>query len=113
MVGAILRTSIGHLVGEGSSFPITFTANMVATWLLCFFAAGVLAKIIHNPQIREAITVGFLGSFSTFSALSMETVLLIENGQIVTAVSYVLASVIGGIAVGLFGFHCGRKLVSP
>lgn len=111
--GAILRTSIGHWMGEESSFPIaTFTVNMVATWLLCFFATGILAKIIHHPQLQEAVTVGFLGSFSTFSAFSIETVLLIENGQIVTAMSYVLASFIGGIAVGLFGFYCGRKLVS-
>lgn len=114
MMGAILRTSIGHWIGEGNSFPIaTFTVNMVATWLLCFFAAGALEKVIHKQQFREAITVGFLGSFSTFSAFSIETVLLIENGQQFTAISYVVASVVGGIVIGLFGFYCSRKSVSP
>lgn len=110
MGGAILRTAIGQWMGEASYFPFaTFTVNMVATWLLCFFAAGVLPEIIHNQQIREAVTVGFLGSFSTFSALSIETVLLIENGQMIVALSYVVASIFGGIGIGYFGFYCGRR----
>ncbi|AOV07045.1 hypothetical protein BI350_05430 [Sporosarcina ureilytica] len=113
MFGAILRTAIGQWMGEGSHFPIaTFTVNMLATWLLCFFAAGVLQKIIHNQQIIDAVTVGFLGAFSTFSALSMETVLLVESGRIVLAILYVGFSLVGGIMIGLFGFYCGRKLVA-
>ena len=36
-------------------------------------------------MIQDAITTGFLGSFTTFSALSMETVLLFENGELVIA----------------------------
>lgn len=106
MFGAILRTTIGLWIGEGSSFPVaTFLVNMVATWLLCFIATGVL----KNQRLQEIVTVGFLGSFSTFSAFSMETVLLFENGQILTVIVYVSASILSGIAIGLFGFRCGRK----
>ncbi len=110
MFGAVLRTSIGLWIGEGDTFPIaTFSVNMIATWILCFFASGALYHVMKNKQFWEIVTVGFLGSFSTFSAFSMETVLLFENGQLLLAIVYVVASIVGGISVGLFGFICGRK----
>lgn len=110
MCGAILRTSIGMWVGEGDTFPIaTFSINLVATWLLCFLATGVFHHVLKSAQLREAINVGFLGSFSTFSTFSMETVLLVESGQMLIAVLYVVMSLVGGIGIGYFGFYCGRK----
>ncbi len=110
MFGAILRTSIGLWMGEGHAFPVaTIFVNLVATWLLCLIATGVLDHVLKNKQLKEMITVGFLGSFSTFSAFSIETVLLFESGKFLIAILYVSASVIGGICMGLFGFHCGRK----
>lgn len=110
MFGAILRTLIGVWMNETTAFPIaTFSVNMIATWLLCLLAAGVLPNVLKNKQLREMVTVGFLGSFSTFSAFSIETVLLFENGEVMIAVCYILASLIGGIAIGCYGFYVGRK----
>lgn len=110
MFGAVLRTSIGLLIGGGNAFPTaTFCVNMLASWLLCFMATGILDQIVGRIQLREMITVGFLGSFSTFSAFSIETVLLFESGQLLIAFMYVSASILGGIGIGLFGFYCGRK----
>ncbi len=108
--GALLRTMIGHVIRSESGFPFaTWTVNMIATFLLCFIVAGVLQKFPIDQDIEEAITVGFLGSFSTFSALSIETVLLIENGLLAMAVLYVVASFVGGIGAGMLGFAMGRK----
>lgn len=99
MFGAVLRTSIGIWLGEENTFPVaTFSVNMIATWLLCFLAGGVPHTILKNEQLREALTIGFLGSFSTFSAFSMETVLLMKQGQIVLAIVYVFVSIIGGLS---------------
>lgn len=110
MCGAILRTSIGVWMNETTAFPIaTFSVNMVATWLLCLLTAGVLPNVLKNKQYREMVTVGFLGSFSTFSAFSMETVLLFEAGEVMLAILYILTSLIGGLVVGRFGFFVGRK----
>lgn len=110
MIGAILRTTIGVWVGEEHVFPIiTFSINLIATWILCFLATGVLDRVMQNDLFHEAVTVGFLGSFSTFATFSIETVLLIESGHIILASLYICASIIGGLCIGYFGFFCGRK----
>lgn len=110
MIGAVLRTSIGLWIGEGHAFPVaTFLVNMIATGILCLLTTGVLSSMLKNETVQQAITTGFLGSFSTFSAFSMETILLFESGQAVTAIIYILMSLIGGICIGLMGFYYGRK----
>ena len=112
-LGAVSRAVIGQIIHDESGFPIaTLTVNIIGTFLLCFLVTGMVRKISAKQEIQEAITTGFLGSFTTFSALSMETVLLVENGQIVMGVLYVGLSIIGGLSAGLLGFHVGRKKVA-
>lgn len=111
-IGAIMRTVIGQFVTEKSGFPIaTFSINIVGTFLLCYLVAGVLTNFKVNKDNQDALTTGFLGSFTTFSALSMETVKLAENGQFMLAVLYVGISIIGGLSAGTIGFYFGRKKV--
>ena len=111
--GAISRTAIGQFVNDETGFPIaTFAVNIVGTFLLCFLVTGVYRKLKANKDIEDAITTGFLGSFTTFSALSMETVLLVENGQYIMAILYVGISIVGGLGAGVLGFHLGRKKVA-
>jgi len=111
-MGAVLRTGIGQMIHNEAGFPIaTFTVNIIGSFLLCFLAAGMVEKLSKEKGIQDAITTGFLGSFTTFSALSMETVLLVENGQGVLALSYVALSILFGLGAGLLGFHFGRKKV--
>lgn len=100
MVGAVLRVSIGNWIGVGD-FPIaTLLANLLATWLLCFFATIGLARFVKSIEWQEAITVGFLGSLSTFSAFSVETVVLLETGHWLLAIFYVMLSIVGGLWIG-------------
>jgi len=110
--GAVLRTSIGQVVVSGSGFPFaTLVVNIVGTFILCFLVSGVLRKLTANQDLQDAVTTGFLGSFTTFSALSIETILLVESGQLQIAVAYIGASAIAGIMAGVLGFSIGRKMV--
>lgn len=112
MAGALLRVGIGAFISVGNVFPTaTFTVNIIATFLLCFLSAGILERILAQEDVRNAVTIGFLGAFSTFSALSVETVSLIEKGQVMIAMSYVVSSTIGGIFTAQLGFYIGRRLV--
>ncbi len=112
MAGAIARVVLGRIMHSESGFPMaTLLINLVGTFALCFIVAGALRKISVNRQLNDAVTTGFLGSFTTFSALSLETVLLVENGQFVMAILYVSLSIVGGLAVGGFGFYLGDRKV--
>lgn len=112
MAGAITRVLLGQLIHRELGFPMaTLTVNLVGTFILCSIVTGALQKISIDRQLYDAVTTGFLGSFTTFSALSMETVLLIENGRLVMAIVYVGLSIIGGLAAGVFGFYLGERKV--
>lgn len=111
-LGAVTRIVVGQFIHSESGFPIaTLVVNLVGTFALCFIVAGTLRKISANRQLYDAVTTGFLGSFTTFSALSMETVLMVENGQLAMAMLYVVLSIIGGLAAGIFGFYLGDRKV--
>ncbi|MFS0690942.1 CrcB family protein [Sporosarcina sp. 179-K 8C2 HS] len=112
-VGAVCRVGIGRFFNGSSDFPLaTLTANLLGTFILCLLSAGVIQRITDDQQHQTALTTGLLGSFTTFSAFSMETVSLIQNGQAMHAALYFTVSVVGGLAVGLYGFRIGNRMVS-
>jgi CrcB protein len=106
-LGAMARFGLGGAVGRiwPIGFPLaTLVINIVGS-LLMGISVGLMAKLA--PDWEEAarlfIAVGVLGGFTTFSAFSLETVLLIERGEVVLAGAYVLLSVV----VCLLGLYLG------
>ena len=63
------------------------------------------------PWARPLLVVGFLGGWTTYSTLAVEAALLAKDGDIVTFVAYVAATVIGGLTLVVAGSGLGRKLV--
>ena len=108
-VGAGLGGALRHLVNVavmrliGAGFPVhTLTVNVVGS-----FAMGVVvacfARVADPGQTwRLFLATGVLGGFTTFSAFSLDTVVLVERGTPLVAVAYVLLSVAGSVAA-LFG----------
>ena len=79
--------------------------------ILGSFALGILAaEPWFSRDVREAIGVGVLGGFTTFSTFSVQVVLETEGGRPEIAVLYVVASVVGGIAAAYLGFALGRAI---
>jgi len=60
--------------------------------------------------VRDALGVGFLGGFTTFSTFSLQVVLEADGGRPGTALVYVAASVLLGVAAAAAGFYGGRGL---
>ena len=106
-IGAVLRWlwGVGVLrVGGVQDFPLAIlSANILGSFLMGAFV--VLAAQRGLTHLSPFVMTGLLGGFTTFSAFSLETVTLIERGQIGSAVLYVALSVglsLIGLALGLW-----------
>ena len=107
-----MRVAISNVISTDSGFPYsTLAVNSIGTFLLCFVVSGAVRRLAMHEDLQDIVTTGFLGSFTTFSAISIETVLLVEEGQIILAGLYIICSVIGGLSAGALGFCIGRKRV--
>lgn len=106
-IGASLRflTGIGMLRLFGQAgFPLPIlTVNVFGSFLMGMFV--VVAANRGLTHYAPFVMTGLLGGFTTFSAFSLETMTLIERGQVGSAMLYVALSValsVGGLALGLF-----------
>lgn len=102
-LGGGARLYVSTLVsrGLGTSFPWgTLAVNLAGCLLVGVFGALFAPPgRIHDLQdLRVFLVVGVLGGFTTFSAFSLEALLLLQRGQPTAAAGYVAASVIGCLA---------------
>ncbi|WNS80471.1 fluoride efflux transporter CrcB [Domibacillus sp. DTU_2020_1001157_1_SI_ALB_TIR_016] len=106
VMGALLRYSVSVVMDHGAAggFPFaTLFVNCLGCFLLPFLTEKVKGRI--PVPIQKAITAGVIGSFTTFSAFSVEVITLIEAGRAASALLYIGSS-IGG---GLLFVRLGRK----
>ncbi|MEM7692976.1 MAG: CrcB family protein [Pseudomonadota bacterium] len=105
-LGALSRfwLSVGFTATFGTHLPVaTFVANVVGS-----AAIGVLAGLALGKGFSAFLIVGLLGGFTTFSAFSLETVRMMEEGRAFTAATYAAASAIVSIAAAGAGLAIGR-----
>ncbi|MBP2239744.1 CrcB protein [Cytobacillus eiseniae] len=112
MFGSILRYSFSFFNDsfKGDSFPFgTLIANILGAFLLGYFTRKMRQKKQLNQNLILFISTGLLGSFTTFSALSLETVILFQSGAYFYAFLYVMISMIGGLAAASIGYFDIRR----
>lgn len=95
-LGAVSRYSFGlvALALIGNRFPwATLGVNVVGSFLIGLAAVLIGDRILDGELWRPLIIVGFLGAFTTFSAFSLDTLLLLQQGNYNSALAYMLGSV--------------------
>jgi CrcB protein len=94
----------------------TFIANLSGTFIL-----GLLleALVRHGEDegrlrlIRLGVGTGFIGAFTTYSSLAVETNLLIKGSHIGLAIMYACTSILGGIIASTLGIQVASKCRLP
>ena len=106
--GACLRFFIYQLMLNwlGKGFPFATLAVNISGSLLMGFLYGLIEQGIFEVSIyRTLIGIGFLGAFTTFSTFSLDSLLLIQQGEMFKAIINILLNVslcIFAAAIGMF-----------
>lgn len=114
-LGAVLGANCRYWIGGwavqrfGAGFPYgNLVINLTGSFILGFFMALVTDRFLVNPQWRLLVAIGFLGSYTTFSSYTYESISLILSGQLWTGLFNLIgSSILGGLAV-LLGIWLGR-----
>jgi len=111
--GALSRYALSGWVADRSkgAFPWgTFVVNVAGCFALGLVFALLTERYLPHPTVRAALTIGFLGAYTTFSTFAFETMRLIDNGAVLLAGLNVLGSVAAGITAVYIGTWLGRAL---
>ncbi|MUG91149.1 fluoride efflux transporter CrcB [Scytonema sp. UIC 10036] len=96
----------------GNSFPYaTFWINLTGALAMGFFVTWTLEKTITSPDLRLLVAVGFLGSYTTFSTYSLDTMALLQTGNYGIALFYWMGSAALGVVCVELGSFLARKLL--
>jgi CrcB protein len=109
-LGALARygvTRVVHVPADG--FPSsTFVINVSGAFVLGWFLTLVHERPWPARYARPLIAIGFLGAFTTFSTMAVETVTLAKDGHAILGTFYLLVSVVAGISTCVLGVLAGR-----
>jgi CrcB protein len=111
--GALGRYGLDGFVSRRISggFPWgTLVVNVSGSFVLGVLFTIFTERFAPAPWLRSAILIGFLGAYTTFSTLSLETFRLAEDGAYVLAVANGLGSLILGIVAIYAGVVLGRVI---
>ena len=109
--GAGARYGLSILIGRpaSGSFPwATFFVNVSGSLILGFLVALFDERVAVDTTTRTALTVGFLGAYTTFSTFSLETFRLLQDGAVVMAVAYMFVSAVVSLAAVYLGWSVGK-----
>ncbi len=119
-LGGALGASLRHLLGMatlktlGPDYPYgTMMANVLGGFLMGMLAGWLALKISGGTNLRLFLGVGLLGGFTTFSAFSLEAVLMYERKAYGALAGYVGGSVVLSVGALMVGLILARKIFAP
>ncbi|GAA3511703.1 CrcB family protein [Aeromicrobium panaciterrae] len=106
-LGTLARRGVSEIPYDGV-FPLaTFTVNVVGS-----FALGALLAVVVRrsaDQARLLLGTGFLGGFTTYSALAVETDTLLRGDHVALGLTYAIGTVLAGLVAALAGVALGSR----
>ncbi len=110
--GAITRYSIHRLtIYFGiENLAGTFFVNISGSFLLGILISISSIKLNLSNSMRDAITIGFIGSYTTFSTLAVASISFWQSGQYLKASLNIILTVVVGLVAAWAGFQVGNQL---
>ena len=112
-VGAVLGANARYFVGGwlsdrfGTGFPVgTLFINVTGSFMIGLFLTLIGDRLVIADWWRPLVAIGFLGSYTTFSTFSFETLALAQSG----AWGLATLNVVGSVAGSLVGVYLGTVL---
>jgi len=117
-LGSVARygVNLATVAWFGPHFPWgTLTVNVVGSAIMGAFAGYLLTREpgTGSDALRLFFMTGVLGGFTTFSAFSLDVVVLWQRGAAATAVGYVLASVAVSLLALVAGMAAMKAVMAP
>ncbi len=109
-LGAALRHAVNVACARafGTAFPYgTFIINISGSLVMGLIAGYLAFRGDAAQPWRLFIMTGILGGYTTFSAFSLDSMLLYERGELLLAASYV----IGSVVLAILGLFAGLSLM--
>lgn len=98
--GAVARYILSTWVNNRFDFLFpwgTFFVNIIGCFLLGFIYILGIETLLIPPSLRTFLTIGFLGSYTTFSTYNLETISLLKSGEIKMAIFNGVGSLLAGL----------------
>lgn len=114
-LGAVLRHAVGVqlLRWLGSGFPFsTLAVNIIGSFTLGALVEVMALRWQVGIETRAFLTVGLIGAFTTFSAFSLDVVLLYERGAFLSMAFYLAASITLSVFGLVAGLHVFRAILA-
>ena len=124
MMMTFLSVALGGAIGASARFAVNllavrlfgtgFPAGTLGVNVLGSFAMGVLAVVLLDraSPLAPFLLTGVLGGFTTFSAFSLDTLMLWERGEPGLALVYVILSVAASLLAVFAGLALGRSILA-
>ncbi|WP_047998753.1 fluoride efflux transporter FluC [Lactiplantibacillus herbarum] len=112
MLGGGLRELLSLIVTWPQHFWITCLINVTGAFVLSLITKLLPAWLPVSEDIVIGISVGFVGSFTTFSTFTFETLQAYQTGHSVLALTYIIVSLGLGWLAGLAGNLLSDHLIS-
>ena len=112
-VGALCRWGVAVLSARafGTAFPVaTLLMNLTGSFALGWFMSRVARGAAVPEPVQLAVTVGFLGAYTTFSTFMYESDTLLRGGAGARATLYLVGSVALGLLAVRLGVVVGQRI---
>ena len=110
--GTAVRSALADAIGPQHGFPVaTFFVNITGAVALAVLIEALALRgsdVMRRRRLRLLLGTGFLGGYTTYSALGVETDVLLRAGRPVLALAYALSTLVFGLVVTLLGIAAAR-----